>query len=321
MGLALAGIGFAAWVAVEFRNEIAQQRSRIDAGGSRVVPTRCGPVEVAEAGPAQGSPVLLVHGSGGGFDQGLALGADLAARGFRVIAPSRFGYLRTPWPEQLAPGSPDAGAAQAEHLACLLDAMGIGEAAVMGVSAGAISAAEFAARHPQRTQALVLMVPAAYRPDPTPPLPGWAQAVLEGFVAADFPFWLASRFATDQVRRFVLATPPAAYAAASAGEKGRADRLMREILPISARQRGLMHDTVATQRVPRPRFESIRAPTLAISARDDFFGTYASAAHAAQQIAGARLLAFERGGHLMLNHQAEVTAAIEALLRAPRARP
>lgn len=318
---ALAGIGLAAWIATDFRDDLAQQRARIAASGSRLVPTRCGPIEVAEAGPAQGLAVLVVHGSGGGFDQGLALGADLALRGFRVIAPSRLGYLRTPWPATLATGDSAAGEAQAEQFACLLDAMGLGEVALMGVSAGAISATEFAARHPQRTKALVLMVPAAYRPDPTPPLPGWAQVVLEGLIAADLPFWLAARFAPDQVRRFVMAAPPAAYAAASEDEKRRADRLLREIAPIGARRRGLLHDTLATQRVPRPRFEAIRAPTLAISARDDFFGTLASAAHAAQQIPGARLLVFDRGGHLLLNHQPEVTAAIETLLRPPRAGP
>jgi 2-hydroxy-6-oxonona-2,4-dienedioate hydrolase len=134
-------------------------------------------------------------------------------------------------------------------------------------------------------------------------------------IAANLPFWLASRYAPDSVRRFVLATPPDEYMAASAGERDRADRMMREILPISARRPGLLHDTLATQNVPRPRFESIRAPTLVISARDDGFGTFASAAYAAERIPGARFLAFERGGHLLLGHQAEVVAAVEALSR------
>lgn len=257
-------------------------------------------------------PLLVVHGSGGGFDQGLALGADYAARGWRVIAPSRFGYLRTPWP---ADGGAVTGERQADQLACLLDALGVEAVAVLGVSAGAIAATEFAVRHPQRTKALILMVPAGYKPEETPPMPGWAQTLLETVISADLPFWLVSRLAPDVVRRFVLATPPAEYAAAPAAEQQRVDRTMREILPISARHRGLLHDTLATQRVPRPRFEAIRAPTLAVSARDDGFGTLASASYAAQAVPRARLLVFERGGHLLLNHQAEVVAAVEALLR------
>jgi len=48
----------------------------------------------------------------------------------RVIAMSRFGYLRTPRP---ADASPEA---QADAHICLLDALGITKAVVMGVSAG-----------------------------------------------------------------------------------------------------------------------------------------------------------------------------------------
>jgi pimeloyl-ACP methyl ester carboxylesterase len=114
---------------------------------------------MAEAG--RGPPLLVVHGSGGGFDQGLAIGTDYAGRGWRVIAPSRFGYLRTPWPSGV---SAPIGEAQAVQFACLLDALGLAEVAMMGVSAGAISATEFAVRHPQRTSALILMLPSDYRP-------------------------------------------------------------------------------------------------------------------------------------------------------------
>jgi pimeloyl-ACP methyl ester carboxylesterase len=59
-----------------------------------------------------------------------------------VIAMSRFGHLRTPMPA-------DASAlAQAEAHVCLLDALGIPRAAVMGGSAGAPSALQMAIRHP-----------------------------------------------------------------------------------------------------------------------------------------------------------------------------
>ena len=64
------------------------------AQGSVVLQTRCGPIEYQEAGI--GVPLLAVHGSGGGHDQGMAFAAGLASYGIRVIAVSRFGYLRTP---------------------------------------------------------------------------------------------------------------------------------------------------------------------------------------------------------------------------------
>ena len=328
-GTVLVLAGLAAWLAGDFTRDLAAHRARV-ASGSRVLDTACGPVEVAEAGPRDGGapgadparalPLLVVHGSGGGFDQGLAIGEAYAARGWRVIAPSRFGYLRTPWPADVPPpgrGTVTAlGARQADQLACLLDALGVREVAVMGVSAGAIAATEFAARHPGRVRALVLMVPAGHRPETTPALPAWGQKLLETLIASDAPFWLASRYAPGVVQRFVLATPPEVVAAASPAERQRVERTMREILPIRARRLGLLHDTLATQSVPRPPLESIAVPTLAISARDDGFGTLASATYSAQQIQGARLLAFERGGHLLLDHQGEVVAAVEALLQA-----
>ena len=99
-----------------------------------------------------GAPLLVVHGAGGGFDQGLEFAGSLPRRGFRVIAMSRFGYLRTPLPDDASP------IAQADAHACLLDALGIERTAIMGGSAGAPSAMQFAIRHPDRCNALVLLV-------------------------------------------------------------------------------------------------------------------------------------------------------------------
>ncbi|MCU0966307.1 MAG: alpha/beta hydrolase, partial [Burkholderiaceae bacterium] len=161
--LAVLALGVGA-LALEFRRDLHAQHQRVQ-GGSRVLQTACGEIEFAQSGPADAPALLLVHGSGGGFDQGLMLGHSLAPQGVRLIAPSRFGYLRSPLPAD------PSGERQADHLACLLDALGLPDAVVMGVSAGAVSALHFAVRHPQRTRALVLVVPAVYRPDPAVPMP------------------------------------------------------------------------------------------------------------------------------------------------------
>ena len=122
--------------------------------------TTSGPVEMAEAG--HGPPVLVVHGTAGGFDMGLRLGRPCLGEDFRVLAPSRFGYLRTPMPANAS------HAAEADTFAALLDALDIPQVAVMAVSAGAQPATQFALRHPERVQALVLITPALY----LPPKPG-----------------------------------------------------------------------------------------------------------------------------------------------------
>jgi pimeloyl-ACP methyl ester carboxylesterase len=298
----------AIWAGFESRRDLRAHAQRI-ASGSRLLATACGPIEVAEAGPADGPALLVIHGSGGGFDQGLTLGSDYAGRGLRVIAPSRFGYLRTPFPADAS------GERQADHMACLLDALGVADVAVMGVSAGAISALHFAVRHPARTRALVLMVPAVHRPDPAVPTPGWALKVLDAAVSADLPFWLLVRLAPDAARRLVLATPNAVYTAASAEDRHRADTVLEQIMPVSARRLGLLNDSRLSTGAARIALEAIRAPTLCISARDDGYGTYESALYSAAHIPGARFLGFDSGGHLLLGHQAEVTRAVEALLR------
>ena len=139
-----------------YRADITAARRRIATGG-RVVKTAAGPIEYAEAG--HGAPVLMIHGAGGGYDQGLwGFGDGLGEQDYRVIAPSRFGYLATPLPRD---GSP---AAQAGAHAALLDTLGVGRVAVMGASAGALSAMQFAIRYPQRTAALVLLVPDTWAP-------------------------------------------------------------------------------------------------------------------------------------------------------------
>jgi pimeloyl-ACP methyl ester carboxylesterase len=298
-GVATAALGLAVFAA--FQHELNGHRERI-ATGSRIVETRCGPVELAEMG--SGPPLLLVHGTGGGFDQASSAGVDFAARGLRVIAPSRFGYLRTPYPA-------DASAeAQADHFACLLDTLGISRVAVVGVSAGANSALQFAIRHPQRTSALVLLVPAAYKPLAAPasaPSPsGLTARMLMAIVTSDFAYWFISQFAEETAIRMVLATPPEDFRTASAEEQARARVVLDQILPISARVRGIVNDAHLAGNPPRYALEAIQAATLIISVRNDLYGTYASAQYTAQQIPGARFIGYERGGHAWLGHHHEI---------------
>lgn len=314
LAVVLFGATLIAWLGTAYQRDLRAHAQRL-ASGSRLLEAACGQIEYAESGVRDGPPLLIVHGSGGGFDQGLTLGADYAARGFRIIAPSRFGYLRTPFPND------PSAEHQAGQFACLLDALGVPDAAVMGVSAGAVSALHFAALHPHRVRALALLVPAVYRPDPSVPMPAWALHVLDAAISADLPFWLFKRFAPDVVRRLVLATPHAAYAHAEAAEQERADALLEQIMPVSARRLGLLNDSRLTTGAARAPLEAIRAPTLCISARDDGFGTYASAQYTAQHIDGARFIGFEHGGHLLLGHQDEVVKAVEAWLQESSAAP
>ena len=160
-GLAVAGGSYALGGSQEAR---AQANTRLF-GQSTVIDSSAGALEFAEAG--DGPPLMMIHGTGGGFDQGLLFGAALRERGFRIVAPSRFGYLRSAFPDDASP------AHQADALVELLDHLRIDRLPVVGGSAGALMAAEFALRHPDRCSHLGLLVPAANLPTATPwNLPG-----------------------------------------------------------------------------------------------------------------------------------------------------
>ena len=310
--IAVLGVALvSATVLVSRRFESDMQQTRAHAAQSSVLlSTRCGPIEYQETGT--GVPLLAVHGSGGGHDQGMAFAGGLASHGIRVIAMSRFGYLRTPMPANTS------AQAQADAHVCLLDALGISKAAVMGGSAGAPSALQMAIRHPDRVSALVLLVPLAYKPptqaDSAPPLPPWVEGTMMRLIGSDFLFWSALHLARDQVIKVVLATPPELLAHASPQERERVDAMLDNILPVSLRAEGLRSDTdVGKHLLPSP-LETIRVPTLVISARDDRYGTYASAQYTAAGIAGAKFIGFDEGGHIWVGHDEEVCAAIVGLL-------
>lgn len=309
--LILAVLGLAASVLIgwRFNRDMALATSRAAQGGV-LLPTRCGPIEYQEAG--SGVPLLVAHGSGGGHDQGMAFAGTLARHGVRVIAMSRFGYLGTPMPA-------DASAAtQADAHVCLLDALGIGRAAVMGGSAGGPSALQMAIRHPDRVSALILLVPLAYKPaaqaDSAPPMPAWVEALMMRMIGSDFLFWVALHVARDQVIKVVLATPPELLTTASPKERARVNAMLDNILPVSTRVQGLRSDSSVGEHLAPSPLESVHVPTLIVSSRDDGYGTYASAQYTASRIAGAKFVGFDRGGHVWVGHDDEVMAEILKLL-------
>ena len=301
LALAAAGSSY-----LRFRREMRQASARLDAG-STVANTELGPIEYGREG--EGEPVLVIHGAGGGYDQGLSIGRDTLGFGYDLIAPSRFGYLRTPLRRDLSP------AAQAEAHAALLDELNVDRIVVLAASAGAPSAIELALRHPGRVSALILLVPRAYDPEEVVGVDRSAssQAVLKLIEAsADFAFWLAIRLARPAVVRF-LGVSPEIEARAAPEERERITALMRSILPLSRRIAGIKaEDAFALAAWP---LQKICAPTFIVSAQDDLFRTLPGARFTAEHIPGAELNVLPDGGHLMVGHGEEVQQAIADFLR------
>jgi 2-hydroxy-6-oxonona-2,4-dienedioate hydrolase len=309
LGALAAATGAGWW---DYRRTLAPAWARI-AGGSTVIPTRSGAMEYAEAG--RGPPLLMIHGTGGGFDQGLAFAWPLVQAGWRVIAPSRFGYLRSDFPED------HSSEAQADALVDLLDHLGIERLPVAGGSAGALPALAFAIRHPERCAALLPIVPATYVPGrPAPrPLSALASAIIRWGLQSDLLFWAGIRFAHDRMIATLLTTDPALVHTASPEERRRVDSILHGILPVSAKSRGLLDDGELAGNPAPMDLGAIRAPTLAISVEDDRFLTADAARHIAATVPGAKLLLFPTGGHVWVGHDEELFQAADQFLRSARA--
>jgi 2-hydroxy-6-oxonona-2,4-dienedioate hydrolase len=308
LALSLGAVAGAAMTGHAFSHDLAAARQRL-AGRSRLVRTRFGQMELAEAG--DGPPLLMVHGTGGGFDQALAMAAPLVAHGWRLIAPSRFGYLRSDYPPGATP------ATEADGFADLLDVLGIDRVPVIGGSAGAQPAIEFAIRHPDRCSALVALVPAAFAPGRAPVRPPTplAQAIIDHGLKSDFLFWAGMSVAEEAMIGALLATDPALVRAAAPAEQARARAILRDILPVTERARGFAHDArFAFDPAPQA-LDRITVPTLAISMEDDRFQTAAAARHIAASVKGAELIVYPTGGHIWIGRQAELFAAVDDFLR------
>jgi pimeloyl-ACP methyl ester carboxylesterase len=301
--LGAAGAGCLAGATAAYRRDIAAARRRV-ATGSAVAETSSGPIEYADRGT--GPVVLMVHGAGGGFDQGLFLAADLLEHGYRVVAVSRFGYLRTPMPGDASPE------AQADAHAGLLDALGIDRVVAFGVSAGGPSTIQFCLRHRDRCRAMILMVPLAYseQAGPADRLSRPAQFFLDRVTRSDFLMWAGTRVLRAKMVETVLGTPMKDVRAAPDDEQRQIFELLDLILPVSPRSRGLMHEgTIARGLTPLP-LERISAPALIVSAENDGYRTYAGARYTAGRVPGARFIGYARGGHMLAGHRSDFKAEL-----------
>jgi pimeloyl-ACP methyl ester carboxylesterase len=245
--------------------------------------------------------VLVLHGTGGGWDQGISSAKALVAHGFQIIAPSRFGYLGTPLPTDPLPP------AEADTWICFLDALQIQRIPVISYSAGAAPAMQLALRHPDRISAEVFIVPGSGGICPecidkgtNPP-----RLLLDAIYRFDFPMWLILKMA-PKFAYTLVAVPESTIMALSPEAKAELAEGVQGILPVRPRRLGLLNEgnTQGTQ-IQYP-LEKITTPTLFISATDDLYKTLAVAKKGARIIPNAELLEFPSGGHLLLGRGDEL---------------
>lgn len=296
-----------AWTAGAFRATMDATDDRL-ARRSSAIDTTAGALEYAVAG--RGAPLMMIHGTGGGFDQGLLFAHRLREMGFQIIAPSRFGYLGSAFPDDASP------AHQADVFVELLDHLGIDRIPVIGGSAGALTAAEFALRHPEKCSHLVLLVPAANLTNRDPvEFTALQRMAVDLVLGSDFAFWALSSLAPRQMIRTLLATEPALLERVDSAERRRAELILDGLMPISGKADGLRTDAFWAGTPSPTAYDHIPVPTLLLSLEDDLFGTAETARLLAERIPDARLVIYPEGGHIWLGHDRDVAEAIATFIR------
>lgn len=257
---------------------------RLDLGTAQ---THAGTIEYDLHGK-RGPVVLSVHGGLGGADQGRLFAEALLGSGYRLLSPSRPGYLGTPL------GSGRTVEAQADLLAALLDELGIDRVGVLGVSSGAPVALAFAARHPGRVWALVT-VGGVTLPDPDAAPTGPLRYAFMTTIGQALARLTAAVSPAAIVRGTLDETstlPPdrrSEYAASILRSQRAREffaALFATTFPYRLRMPGTDNDAVQARDLDLP-LARICAPTLVVHDRHDGDVPIANGEHAAASIPGA----------------------------------
>lgn len=272
---------------------------------STLMVTDIGTIEYAIQG--EGNPVLMIHGAGGGYDQGLLLADYLLPKDCKVIAISRFGYLGTPLPEDATPNH------QAALYKALLDELGIDKVDVVGVSDGGPSALKFSIFYPEYTKSLTMISAKSKTPPPLTPV----QAAVFGTIFDnDFLFWMITEHTKSQLTS-VLGVSMEVQEKMTQAEHEMAAEFLGSMNPISLRKAGIFNANVQFKTLSPEDYPlwQIQAPTLVIHAEDDTLQPFYYAEYTHEQVKGSKLLSFSTGGHMLFGHHDEIVSEIDKLFK------
>lgn len=285
-----------------YHREIRAAKARLLAG-SEILKTDHGDIEYAVQG--EGTPVLSLHGAGGGYDQGLWLGKLALADGYKFISVSRYGYLRSPIPENASLK------AQAALYKDLLDHLNIQKVIVVGGSAGGPSATQFANDYPERTSALILIsaVSEASVPDDKP---AFYVGIIHLIQQSDYAYWLVAKFMQPAILN-LMGVPADVYSKFTPTQRQMAQEMLDTMHPMTERYRGTMKDGEMIQR-ETVSTDNISAPTLILHAKDDALVSYHHAERTHEAIKRSRLISFDTGGHGLLSQMNAVRQDVKEFL-------
>ncbi|MCI5621978.1 MAG: alpha/beta hydrolase [Lachnospiraceae bacterium] len=267
---------------------VKESKERLAAYGVETVQLSYGNMSYVDTG--EGETILSVHGIFGGYDQAYDTCKDFSSD-YRIIAPSRFGYLGS---DILGDGTP---AEQATSYVELLDKLGIDKVYLLATSAGGSAAIRFALDYPERTKGLILYCSAM--PFTEKPEKYSKYAGPPAFLCNDFTMFLISPL-FDPIMGMESST-------------------IYNMLPVGDRKNGVVLDASVTnldmaRNYDDYRIEELQVPTLVFHAKDDKLASYTDAEKAVKRFPNCTFIPFESGGHLIAGHGEEIKEAVSKFI-------
>ncbi len=288
-----------------YQREMRSAKARLLAGGT-ILKTDHGDIEYAVEG--EGTPALSLHGAGGGYDQGLWAATMALGGGHKFISVSRYGYLRTPIPQNASIKT------QAALYKDLLDHLRIQKVIVFGISAGGPSAMQFANDHPERTSALILLSAVSQASVPGDK-PAFYIGIIHLIQRSDYGYWLMSQLLQPMILN-LMGLPSYVYAKFTTAQKQLAQGMLDTMHPMSQRFQGTVNDGEMLQRCAVST-GNVSAPALILHAQDDTLVSYQHAENAREAIKRSRLSSFATAGHGLLREMNAVRQEVRAFLEPP----
>ena len=301
---AFTGFQYSSWRS----DKLATLRSQ-----SQLVETSKGSIEYRMWGD-EGPVLLFLHGTPGGYDQ--YTGEKSESRRFRVLVPSRPGYLRTPIEVGRTPED------QADAYAALLDALRIDSVVVMGASGGAPSTLTFAAKYPERTRAVIALVALSQsEEEEEEESSGWIARLFQ----TDFATWFFIEVVLADPERLVsFVIPDPGNQARVLNDPKRVERLETLVESVSLpslRKDGTDNDRAQYSGLNLP-VEVIQSPTLIIHGTADTNVAYQQSKELAERIPGSELFTIDGGDHFIsVTHADEIGVRIDRFLIEALGRP
>ena len=263
---------------------VRESKNRLAAYNAQTAALSYGEITYVDSG--EGEVILSVHGIFGGYDQAYDTCKDFCSD-YRIIAPSRFGYLGS---DVSGDGTP---ARQAAAYVELLDKMGIDKVYLLATSAGGSVAIRFALDYPQHTKGLILYCSAM--PPVEKPEKYAEYAGPPPFLCNDYVMFLLS----PMFEPIMGMEPSTIYS----------------MMPINDRKVGVILDASVTNPDMARDFgeypiEDLQVPTLIFHAKDDKLASYIETERAVARFPNCTFISFESGGHLLTGHAEEIKEAV-----------